>query len=160
MTARTPYSSTPASVELVYEGHTAVEFDEIKQELNIDFNDDDIKHMHVKWDTLYITFNDGSEVEYEFTNWSSDTVDYKRPSRMTLMTVDGLSISTAEGYGEPLKVDEPNRFELAMLPAIDALLKAKNNTEFKVENNRLYNSAGNRVRLCSLGIERFMELIN
>lgn len=40
---------------------------------------DDVDHWHVKWDTLYLTLKDGTELEVGLDISGADIIDYKRP---------------------------------------------------------------------------------
>lgn len=156
MTQETP---KPRYIEMIYSGHTTVDLEEVMEETGIQFNVEDVKVIQVKWNTLWITLNNGLEIEYEFENYASETMDYKRPDRALLLTEEMLQISQA-GYAERLTPDEPTEFEKAVLPALKALIDSRQVTDFKVDNHhRLYNESGQRVRVTPLCIERVIKAI-
>jgi hypothetical protein len=61
---------------------------------------DDISDWHVKWDTFYATFKDGTKFEAELDSPTDvECTDWKRPIRTEVYPID------ADGdvdYGEPL----------------------------------------------------------
>jgi hypothetical protein len=156
MTQETP---KPRYIEMVYSGHTTVDLEEVMEETGIEFNVEDVRVVHVKWNTVWIVLNNGVEIEYEFENYAHETMDYKRPDRASLLTEEMLQISRA-GYAERLTPDEPTRFEKAVMPALKALIYSRQVTDFKVDDHhRLYNKGGNRVRVTPMCIDRVIKAI-
>lgn len=149
----------PRYIEMVYSGHTTVDLEQVMEETGVEFKLEDVRVIQIKWDTLWITLNNGIEIEYEFENYASETMDYKRPNRASLLTEEMLMISQA-GYAERLTPDEPTEFEKTVMPALKALIYSRQVTDFKVDNHhRLYNKSGQRVRVTPLCLERVIKAI-
>lgn len=152
-------TTKPRYIELTYSGCTAVDLEQVMEETGIEFEPEDVKAVHIKWDTLWITLKTGVEIEYQFENYASETMDYKRPDRASLLTEDNLVIAQA-GYAEQLTPNEPTEFEKNVLPAIKALIDSHLPADFKVDNHhRLYNKSGQRVRVTPLCLERVIKAI-
>lgn len=49
---------------------------------------DDVKDYHVRWGTLFLTFDDGSKLQLETNEATLDNVDFKFPDRATFFPVD------------------------------------------------------------------------
>jgi hypothetical protein len=45
---------------------------------------DDVKDYHVKWGTLYLTFNDNTTAEIKTNGATFDDADFKRPDTVTI----------------------------------------------------------------------------
>lgn len=148
----------PRHISLVYSSHTLIDLEEVMEDTGIEFNPMDVIEVQVKWNTAWITLNTGAEIEYEFLNSAEESLDYKRPDRMSLVTEEMLQISQA-GYAEPLRPVEPTQFEKTVMPAINALILSRKVNDFEVVNDRLYNKSGQRVRVTQTGIERLIKSI-
>lgn len=55
---------------------------------------EDVDYWHVKWDTLYLTLKDGTEVEIQLAI-SGAEIDYKRPTEVDVVE-DDITIASAD----------------------------------------------------------------
>ena len=67
-------------IEVQYTQFTSVHIDEVCEELGI--KPENVSFCHVKWNTLYLSTNDGEEFEYELNYDLSG--DLKHPSAVVL----------------------------------------------------------------------------
>ena len=64
---------------------------------------DDVASWFVKWDILFLTLKNGTELEFNLDSCCCQEMDLKRPASVTLLPVDKDGFAD---YAHPLDVDE------------------------------------------------------
>ena len=49
---------------------------------------EDVEHWFVKWDSLFLSFRDGTDTEIELNSNTEDVIDWKRPSSVEIYGTD------------------------------------------------------------------------